>query len=60
MLPAALPKPDLVIAEEYPEGFSDKDLPAKDPAQLVAVAALVHSARQRRAARANHVKRLTV
>ena len=38
------------IAEEYPEGFSDKDLPAKDPAQLVAVAALVHSARQRRAA----------
>src|SRR5262249_50089775 len=38
------------IAEEYPEGFSDKDLPAKDPAQLVAVAALVHSARMRRAA----------
>ncbi len=38
------------IAEEYPEGFSDKDLPAKDPAQLVAVAALVHSARMNRAA----------
>ena len=38
------------IAEEYPEGFSDKDLPANDPARLVAVAALVHSARMHRAA----------
>ncbi len=38
------------IAEEYPDGFSDKDLPAADPAQLVAVAALVHSAHAHRAA----------
>ncbi len=38
------------IAEEYPDGFSDKDLPAKDPVPLVAVAALVHSARMHRAA----------
>ena len=38
------------IAEEYPDGFSDRDLPAADPAQLVAVAALVHSAHAHRAA----------
>ncbi len=38
------------IAEEYPDGFSDKDLPAKDPSILVAVAALVHSAYANRAA----------
>jgi propionyl-CoA carboxylase alpha chain len=38
------------IAEEYPDGFSDKDLRAKDPAMLVAVAALVHSAYAQRAA----------
>jgi propionyl-CoA carboxylase alpha chain len=38
------------IAEEYPHGFSDRDLPAADPAQLVAVAALVHSAHAHRAA----------
>jgi len=38
------------IAEEYPEGFSDKDLPAKDPAPLIAVAAIVHDAYARRAA----------
>jgi propionyl-CoA carboxylase alpha chain len=38
------------IAEEYPEGFSEKDLPAKEPATLLAVAALVHVAYQRRAA----------
>ncbi len=38
------------IAEEYPDGFSDKDLPPKNPAQLVAVAALIHSARMHRAA----------
>ena len=38
------------IAEEYPEGFSDKDLPAKDPTTLVAVAAVVHNAYQQRAA----------
>ena len=38
------------IAEEYPEGFSDKDLPAKEPATLVAVAAIVHDAYARRAA----------
>ncbi len=38
------------IAEEYPNGFSDRDLPAKDPAPLLAVAALVHHAHARRAA----------
>jgi propionyl-CoA carboxylase alpha chain len=38
------------IAEEYPEGFSDKDLPAEDPTKLLAVATLMHVAHQRRAA----------
>jgi propionyl-CoA carboxylase alpha chain len=38
------------IAEEYPGGFSDKDLPAKDPTTLIAVAALIHAAHVRRAA----------
>ena len=38
------------IAEEYPEGFSDKDLPAKDPTVLVAVSAIVHNAYVMRAA----------
>jgi propionyl-CoA carboxylase alpha chain len=38
------------IAEEYPDGFSDRDLPAADPAQLVAVAALAHSAHAHRSA----------
>ena len=38
------------IAEEYPEGFSDKDLPASEPAPLLAVAALVHNAYMRRSA----------
>jgi propionyl-CoA carboxylase alpha chain len=38
------------IAEEYPEGFADKDLPAEDPTKLLAIAALVHVANQRRAA----------
>jgi len=38
------------IAEEYPDGFSDADLPAKDPTILVAVAAIVHNAYARRAA----------
>ena len=38
------------IAEEYPTGFSDKDLPANEPAPLLAVAALVHNAYMRRAA----------
>ena len=38
------------IAEEYPDGFSDKDLPAKDPTMLVAVAGIVHSAYAHRAA----------
>jgi propionyl-CoA carboxylase alpha chain len=38
------------IAEEYPEGFSDKDLPSEDPTKLLAIAALVHVAQQRRAA----------
>ena len=38
------------IAEEYPDGFSEKDLPAKDPSRLLAVAALVHAAYARRAA----------
>ncbi|MBL8644982.1 MAG: acetyl-CoA carboxylase biotin carboxylase subunit [Rhodospirillaceae bacterium] len=37
------------IAEEYPDGFSAKDLPAKDPTLLVAIAALVHNAYQARA-----------
>ena len=38
------------IAEEYPDGFSDKDLPAKEPSTLVAVATIVHDAYARRAA----------
>ncbi len=38
------------IAEEYPQGFSDKDLPAEDPSKLLAVAALVHNTYVRRAA----------
>ncbi|MDX2223133.1 MAG: acetyl-CoA carboxylase biotin carboxylase subunit [Rhodospirillaceae bacterium] len=38
------------IAEEYPDGFSAKDLPAEDPTVLMGVAALVHQAYQRRAA----------
>ena len=38
------------IAEEYPDGFSDKDLPADDPSKLIAVAAIVHSAYAQRAA----------
>jgi propionyl-CoA carboxylase alpha chain len=38
------------IAEEYPDGFSAKDLPAKDPTLLVGIAALVHRANQERAA----------
>jgi propionyl-CoA carboxylase alpha chain len=38
------------IAEEYPQGFSDKDLPAEDPTKLLAVAALVHNTFARRAA----------
>jgi propionyl-CoA carboxylase alpha chain len=38
------------IAEEYPGGFSDKDLPAPDPTKLLAVAALIHAANMRRAA----------
>jgi propionyl-CoA carboxylase alpha chain len=37
------------IAEEYPDGFSAKDLPAKDPTLLVAIAALVHNAYEQRA-----------
>ena len=37
------------IAEEYPKGFSDKDLPADDPVQLVAVATLMHHAYAERA-----------
>jgi propionyl-CoA carboxylase alpha chain len=37
------------IAEEYPDGFSAKDLPAKDPTLLVGIAALVHNAYQNRA-----------
>ena len=32
------------IAEEYPDGFSAEDLPASDPAVLVATAALIHFA----------------
>jgi propionyl-CoA carboxylase alpha chain len=38
------------IAEEYPDGFSAKDLPAKDPTLLTGIAALVHHAYQERAA----------
>ncbi len=38
------------IAEEYPNGFSDRDLPAAEPEPLLAVAALVHHAYVRRAA----------
>src|SRR4051812_30908740 len=38
------------IAEEYPAGFSNKDLPAADPTKLLAVAALIHAANMRRAA----------
>jgi propionyl-CoA carboxylase alpha chain len=38
------------IAEEYPAGFSEKDLPAEDPTRLLAIAALVHAAHARRAA----------
>ena len=38
------------IAEEYPQGFSDKDLPADDPSKLLAVAALVHNTYAQRAA----------
>jgi propionyl-CoA carboxylase alpha chain len=37
------------IAEEYPDGFSDKDLPADDPVPLIAVAALIHRAYSTRA-----------
>ncbi|MDG2319683.1 MAG: acetyl/propionyl/methylcrotonyl-CoA carboxylase subunit alpha [Rhodospirillaceae bacterium] len=37
------------IAEEYPDGFSDKDLPADDPVPLIAVAALIHRAYSARA-----------
>ncbi|MGE3476142.1 MAG: acetyl-CoA carboxylase biotin carboxylase subunit [Rhodospirillaceae bacterium] len=38
------------IAEEYPQGFSDKDLPADDPTKLLAVATVVHNIFARRAA----------
>jgi propionyl-CoA carboxylase alpha chain len=38
------------IAEQYPQGFSDKDLPAEDPSKLLAVATLVHATYARRAA----------
>ncbi len=38
------------IAEEYPQGFSDKDLPAEYPSKLLAVAALVHNTYARRGA----------
>ncbi|MBM3514120.1 MAG: ATP-grasp domain-containing protein, partial [Alphaproteobacteria bacterium] len=38
------------IAEEYPDGFSAKDLPAEDPTVLLGIAALVHNAYQSRAA----------
>ena len=37
------------ITEEYPDGFSDKDLPADDPVPLIAVAALIHRAYSARA-----------
>jgi propionyl-CoA carboxylase alpha chain len=39
------------IAEEYPDGFSDTDLPADDATPLVAVAALMHRAYSERASR---------
>ena len=39
------------IAEEYPDGFSDTDLPAEDATPLVAVAALMHRAYSERASR---------
>ncbi|MGB1876792.1 MAG: biotin/lipoyl-containing protein, partial [Rhodospirillaceae bacterium] len=38
------------IAEEYPDGFSDADLPPEDPTPLVAVAALIHRAYYNRVA----------
>ena len=38
------------IAEEYPDGFSEADLPAQDPTTLIAVAGLVYDAYARRAA----------
>lgn len=37
------------IAEEYPDGFSDDDLPPDDPIPLIAVAALIHRAQSDRA-----------
>ena len=37
------------IAEEYPGGFSEADLPAQSPTTLIAVAGLVHDAYARRA-----------
>ena len=37
------------IAEEYPKGFSDNDLPPDDPIPLAAVAALIHHAYSERA-----------
>lgn len=39
------------IAEEYPDGFSDADLPPDDPTPLIAVAALIHRAQSDRAGR---------
>lgn len=39
------------IAEEYPTGFHPADIPHDDPTQLVAVAASLHYAYQRRAAK---------
>ena len=38
------------IAEEYPDGFSDADLPPDDPTGLIAVSALIHRAYSARAA----------
>ena len=38
------------IAEEYPDGFSDADLPPDDPTAMVAVAALIHRSYSNRAA----------
>ncbi|MEQ8733724.1 MAG: acetyl/propionyl/methylcrotonyl-CoA carboxylase subunit alpha [Rhodospirillaceae bacterium] len=38
------------IAEEYPDGFSDADLPPDDPTGLIAVSALIHRAYSSRAA----------
>ncbi len=38
------------IAEEYPDGFSDADLPPDDPMPMVAVAALIHRSYSNRAA----------